>query len=1001
MPSPTDFNLSPYYDDFTESKKFHRILFRPAFAVQARELTQSQTQLQNQIERVSDHIFDKGAMIIPGEIGYDLDYYAVKLTSLGSGNTLAQFTIGTVLTGGTSGVTAEVVNTVATDGTDPDTLYVKYRDSGTSKTATSFSDGETLTGTNSDAVGVSCVVDTTATGCAAEVQEGVYYINGFHVQVTNQILILDKYTNTPSYRVGLTVAESFVTQNDDVSLNDNAAGSSNANAPGAHRFKIDLTLAKKTLTSTEDSNFVELLRLSNGILQNRVRTTEYAVLEETFARRTYDESGDYSVRAFDIDVREHLKNASSTDIDIVRGIYTSGNGGDETKLAVGMSPGKAYVKGYEIEKLATTYVEVDTARDFDTQNAFQTRFDVGNFVNVTNVYGQPDTTFVSGETEAFKRINFYKEATSVRGTENVSSESSINTIGRAKSRGFEYVSGTASANVFASSGLTTSVYRHYLFDINMFTHLNITTNQSFTTGEQITGGTSGATGTVESISTTESQTINALTSASPGVATVSAGHNFKEGQQVTFAGTFQVDSTAVSSAIYTVRNPDATTFELYSSDGTTAVNVTSFTSATATHGVVILSSVNGDFSAGETITGGTSSSTAVIQSDAVGLKGVTSFDFPQIKHIGMAGSPTYTADTALDATNGSNSTLTGSLDISSGSADVQGINTRFTEELVIGDSISFTNDSGNTETKIVEAIISNTSLTLSSVTAAASTKTVVTRRRTKSQSPEKNVSIFKLPYSNIKTLKTTSNSNASDTTYTFRKHEITSLTGDGIATFSAGVNETFADLTESDFTCSITSLGSGGTGAVGDILSLSVNNHEGTVIFSLNVAKTILTIDFGANYASHDIKILLTLNKTIGTSKSKSLSSGATVSISDQTTIESGTIGLAKADVYVLNKVYMAPDFSTDATTSHTDITSRFDLDNGQRDNFYDIGRIKLKDGEVTPTGRLLIDFDYFTHSSGDYFDVDSYSGVIDYENIPSYTSSATGERFELRDSLD
>ena len=40
-------------------------------------------------------------------------------------------------------------------------------------------------------------------------------------------------------------------------------------------------------------------------------------------------------------------------------------------------------------------------------------------------------------------------------------------------------------------------------------------------------------------------------------------------------------------------------------------------------------------------------------------------------------------------------------------------------------------------------------------------------------------------------------------------------------------------------------------------------------------------------------------------------------------------------------------DFSTDATSSDTDITSRFDLDNGQRDNFYDIGRIKLKDGEV------------------------------------------------------
>ncbi len=78
MPSPTDFNLSPYYDDFAESKKFHRILFRPAFAVQARELTQSQTILQNQVEKFGDHIFKSGAQMIPGEITYDLLYYYSK-----------------------------------------------------------------------------------------------------------------------------------------------------------------------------------------------------------------------------------------------------------------------------------------------------------------------------------------------------------------------------------------------------------------------------------------------------------------------------------------------------------------------------------------------------------------------------------------------------------------------------------------------------------------------------------------------------------------------------------------------------------------------------------------------------------------------------------------------------------------------------------------------------------------------------------------------------------
>src|SRR6056300_157088 len=992
MPSPTDFNVSPYYDDFTESKKFHRILFRPAFAVQARELTQSQTQLQNQIERVSDHLFDKGAMIIPGEIGYDLNYYAVKLTSK-SNLTIADY-IGTTLTGGTSGVTAKVINAVATDGTDPDTLFVKYfNTNSTDNTTIEFSDGETITAP----LGDTAVVDTTATGSAAQVKQGVYYINGFHVQVSNQTLILDKYTNTPSYRVGLTVTESFVTPGDDTSLNDNAQGVSNTNAPGAHRLKIELTLAKKALTSTEDNNFYELLRLSSGTLQNQVRSTEYAVLEDTLARRTFDESGDYVVKPFDIDVREHLASGNN------RGIYTSANGGDATKLAVGFSPGKAYVKGYEIDTIANTYIDVDKARDFDTQNNFSTRFDVGNYINVTNVYGSPDIASTSG-VEPFKGLTLHNVATSSRGSANSGTDSSISHVGRAKTRGFEYSSGTASANIFSSSSLTSAVYRHYLFDIVLFKYLNITTAQSFTDGEIVTGGTSGATGIVQEYSSTESGTISSpgVTQANPGVVTVT-GHNFKEGQQVTITGVSGM--TELNDNVYTVRNPGTNDFELYDTDGTTSIDGTGFSAyssgGAATHGVVVLSAVKGTFSAGETITGGTSSNTAVIQADAVGLKGVTSFDLPSVKQVAMAGSPTFTADTSLDATYGDNLVLTGSIDVGSGSADVQGINTRFTEELKVGDSVSFTNDSGNTETKIVEAIISNSSMTLSSVTAAASTKTIVTRKRTKVQSPEKNVSIFKLPYSNIKTLKTTSNSNTSDTTYTFRKHEIKSLTGDGIGTFTAGVDETFADLTESDFTVSIVGLGSGGSGAVGDVLSLTGNNHEGSAIFSLNVAKTQLTIDFGANYASHDVKALLTINKSVGTSKGKTLNSNETLAVSTQATIESGTIGLGKADIYQINAIYMSSGFGTAATVSDTNITSRFDLDNGQRDNFYDIGKIKLKSGEVIPTGELLIDFDYFSHSSGDYFDVDSYSGVIDYENIPSYTSSTTGVRYELRDSLD
>ena len=995
MPSPTDFNLTPYYDDFSDSKKFHRILFRPSFAVQARELTQSQTILQDQIENLSDHIFKQGAMVIPGAISYDLNYYSVKLSAKSISDITKYDSVR--LTGASSGVIANVVGTSATDGTDPDTLFVKYETSGTSNTSTSFTNGETLNCTI-DGSAATATVNTTHTGSSAYIGAGVFYINGFHVSVTEQVVVLDKYTNSPSYRVGLAVTESFVTPNDDASLNDNATGSSNVNAPGAHRFKIDLTLTKKSLTSTEDKNFVELLRLSEGIIQNRVRTTEYAVLEETLARRTFDESGDYSVRGFDIDIREHLLSGSN------RGVFASGSGGLESKLALGISPGKAYVKGYEIETIGTTFVAVDKARDFDTENNFNTRFDIGNFVNVTNVYGNPDIGFVSGDVEAFKKLGLYSEQTVNRGTENTGSGSSNITIGRAKSKGFEYKSGTAIGGAYSSGSALTNVFKHYLFDINMFTHLNTTGGSTFTTAEKITGGTSGATGTLESVSTTTSISPSSISVASPGVVTTGSNHLLKDGQQIKFTSpSFSVDSVAVTTSdIFTVRNGNGTTtFELFNADGTTAANVTSFTSSGAIkHGVVVLSSVNGTFTAGETITGGTSGTTDVIQSDTVGFKGVRNFELSAVKQIGMAGSPTYTADTSLDSVNGDNAIISGSISVS-GNA-VTGFNTRFSDELKIGDSVSFTNDSGTTETKIVEVIISQTSLTFTS-TAGTSTKTIATRRRAKLNEANKNTSIFKLPYKTIKTLKTTANSGITDTNFAVRRNFTQTLSSNGDATITAGTNETFTALLDKDFSVSIMTTGSGGTGAVGDVLSLSGNNHEGDAIFTLGGSPTgkTLTLDFGANYAGHKVKILATINRSVADSKTKTLNSNQTVQISSQSTIESGVIGIGKADILQINSVKMAADFSTNATSSDTDVTDRFDLDNGQRDNFYDIGRLKLKDGQLTPTGRLLINFDFFSHGSGDYFSVDSYSGVVNYESIPSYTSDTTGQKFELRDVLD
>jgi len=1013
MPSPTDFNVSPYYDDFNETKNFHRVLFRPAFAVQARELTQSQTILQNQVEKFGDHVFKKGAMVIPGQIAFDLNYYAIKLSAK-SLSTLNSY-IGSTLTGQTTGVEAKVINAVVGDGTDPDTLYIKYTKTGTNNSTKIFNVGEICQCTISSVL-QTVTVSSTATGSSASIAQGVYYINGYFVTVLDQTIILDKYTNTPSYRVGVDIVESVVTSNTDNSLVDNAAGTSNFNAPGAHRFKISLTLSKRSLSSTSDSNFVELLRLENGILQNHIRSTEYSVLEDTLARRTFDESGDYTVKDFDLDLREHLLSGTN------RGIYTVGEGGTTNKLVAAVGPGKAYVKGYEIETIGTTFLDLDKARDFSAQNNFKTRFDVESYVYVSNVYGSPDITYNPGESEHFKTVNLYDTFTGnnvlpylsptgadVRGSQKSTTGVAVPQIGRAKSRGFEFATGTAVNNVFVSSSLTSAIYKHYLFDIEMFTHLNLTKAISFTNGEKVTGSTSGAIGYVQSISSNKSATISNMSAASPTVVT-STAHTFKEGMQIEISGgTWSISSVAVvAAAVYTVKNPTANTFELYASDGTTPINVTSFSAGgTAVHGVLVLSNVLGVFTDGENILGATSGLTSSIQNTRYNFKGVQNFDSSSIKQIGMAGGTSipFTADAETSAVYGDNYQLFGTFSIANNGTVVAGFGTLFLTELRVGDVIHFTSDSGNIVTKTIESISSNTSLTFSTAVGASdvSTKTLGTRRRARIQGSNKNISIFKLPYDTIKTLKTSLTAGISDTNFNVRRNFIALLSANGECIISAGTNEQFSGLAEKDFTVIITQQGAGVVGNTGDVLSLSGNNHEGSPIFTLTGIPTgkTLALDFGTNYAGHKIKILATVSRSVANEKTKTLVSNASVSITSQTTIQSGLIGLGKADIYKINAVYMSNDFSTNATSSNTNIISRFTLDTGQRDNFYDIGRLKLNSGSLTPTGRLLIDFDYFSHGTGDYFSVDSYTGVIDYENIPSYDSDTSGVKYDLRDCLD
>ena len=79
MPQSTNLNTPPYFEDFNSDDNFHKVLFRPGFPLQARELTTLQSILQDQIEKFGSSIYKDGAMVIPGQVGYDLKYNALLI----------------------------------------------------------------------------------------------------------------------------------------------------------------------------------------------------------------------------------------------------------------------------------------------------------------------------------------------------------------------------------------------------------------------------------------------------------------------------------------------------------------------------------------------------------------------------------------------------------------------------------------------------------------------------------------------------------------------------------------------------------------------------------------------------------------------------------------------------------------------------------------------------------------------------------------------------------
>lgn len=372
-----EFNVQPYNDDFEQNAKnnnYLKILFKPGFSVQARELTQIQSILQNQIKSFGDHIFADGSPVIGGNIALDnkVTYLKLDETYNSEDVELDLFVGQIILRDSDSLVQAKVLASYYPSGGTP-TLMVKYM------SGVEFSDGDVfkVAGTTTRAK----LIDSSASGkgTVASINDGIFYVDGYFVTITPQTAVVAAYSQNANVKIGLEVNDDIVDYAVDSTLLDPAQDSFNYQAPGADRYQFSLTLSTRPLdTAVDESKFFELMRLENGAITKQVKYPIYSEIEKTLARRTYDESGDYTVIPFRA---------------------SAGEAPDANNYIINIEPGKAYVKGFEFETIGTFRMEVEKPREvgIDTRSLVDIDFDTsyGNYLKFKGVRGANVAAFIN------------------------------------------------------------------------------------------------------------------------------------------------------------------------------------------------------------------------------------------------------------------------------------------------------------------------------------------------------------------------------------------------------------------------------------------------------------------------------------------------------------------------------------------------------------------------------------------------------------------------------
>lgn len=389
----TDLSNEPYFDDFNEEKNFHRVMFKPATAVQARELNQLQAILQNQIERFGENILKEGTIVKGGNFVEEPNLPYVKLlddaidTSSSITTTDVKAYVGMKAVGLTTGIEAIIVageTGLESQLVDLNTIYVRYINNklnANNENINTFSTTEQIQIKQKDSNGIyqdyhrvtvagaSGFSNSIGEGYGVRCGEGIIFQKGHFVRFADALTIVSKYDSNPTgVVVGFVTEESFITSDEDESLLDNASGFNNFNAPGADRLKLTPTLTVKSTTLAKaDETFFALQEYVNGRVVRRRLSTQFNSVESLVQQRTSEESGDYTVQDFPIRVEQSTSNTSNLNVVVGSGI--------------------AYVQGKRIELINDIVIETSEASTSNTVYSQDVIANYGHFVVANTLVG--------------------------------------------------------------------------------------------------------------------------------------------------------------------------------------------------------------------------------------------------------------------------------------------------------------------------------------------------------------------------------------------------------------------------------------------------------------------------------------------------------------------------------------------------------------------------------------------------------------------------------------